>query len=110
MRQVMQKNPRYLNPKLLALCRGAPCFLNFPGCTGGEDDERPSVPCHSNSQSDGRGVGYKTHDHSAVPGCPSCHYALDCGPYTREQKEETFRNGQRRYWAWLWENQRIKVA
>jgi len=110
MRPIIQKSPRYENRKLLDLCRGAPCMLNFPGCTGGEGPDAPSVPCHSNWQSDGRGTGYKTHDHTAVPGCPSCHHQLDYGPYTREQKEETFRNAQRRWWGYLWTHNRIKVA
>lgn len=106
----MQKRPRYENRKLLDLCHRAPCMLSFPVCTGGEDDERPSVPCHSNWQSDGRGAYYKTHDYATVPGCPSCHDALDKGPYSREQKEDTFRMAQRRFWAWLWESNKIKVA
>jgi hypothetical protein len=110
-RRVMQKRPRYENRKLLDLCHGAPCCLNFPGCTGGEGTENPSVPCHSNSQSDGRGKDYKSHDHSAVPGCPNCHWHLDYGvSYTREQKEDTFRQGQRRWWSHLWENNKVKVA
>lgn len=107
----MQKHARYENRKLLDIAHGAPCFLNFPGCTGGESPDAPSVPYHSNWQSDGRGYHYKSNDHAAIPGCPSCHDVLDKGIHlTREQKEETFRIGQRRYWAWLWETKRIKVA
>jgi hypothetical protein len=30
--------------------------------------------------------------------------------YTREQKEDTFRQGQRRWWSHLWENNKVKVA
>ena len=111
MRPVMQKQPRYENRRLLDLCHGAPCVLNFPGCTGGENPDAPSVPCHSNWQSDGRGTGYKTHDHATVPGCPSCSFTLDYGAeYTREQKEEAFRMAQRRWWAYLWTHNKVKVA
>ena len=106
----MQKQEGYRNRALLDLCHGAPCFLGFVGCKGGTDPNEPSVPCHSNFQSDGRGYAYKSHDHAAVPGCPHCHWVLDYGPLTRAQKEEVFRLGQRRFWHWLWTNAKIKVA
>lgn len=111
MRPVMQKNPRYENRKLLDLCHGAPCHLNYPGCTGGTSPDASSVPCHSNTHADGRGSYYKTHDHSAVPGCPSCHHQHDHGSlYTHEQKVETHERAQKRWRDYLWRNRLIKVA
>lgn len=110
-RPVMRKDPRYQNRKLLDLCHGKPCCLNIPGCTGGTSEHAPSVPCHSNALSDGRGKDYKTHDHTAVPGCPSCHHELDYGStWTREEKKEYFRAGQRKWWAYVWQNDLVKVA
>lgn len=106
----MQKTPHYQNRRLLDLCQRAPCMLSFPGCTGGEDDNAPSVPCHDNRQKNGRGFSYKSHDHAAVPGCPSCHYQLDYGPYTREQRDEAMQKAQERWRDYVWRNQLVKVA
>lgn len=84
-----QREPRYENRALLDLARGAPCHLNYPGCTGGISQDFPSVPCHPNWLEDGKGVGLKAHDDLAVPGCPSCHFQHDTGTlYTTEQKKE----------------------
>jgi hypothetical protein len=33
----------------------------------------PSVPCHSDMLRHGRGIGHKSHDCLAIPGCPDCH-------------------------------------
>ena len=104
-----QREPRYENKALRDLCKGVPCHLNFPGCTGGTSPDNPSVPCHSNWQSDGRGYAHKSHDFATVPGCPQCHHQLDYGPYTREQREDSFRLAQRRWWAYLWMNNLIGV-
>jgi hypothetical protein len=99
-RPIMQKTPRYENRKLLDLCRGEPCELNYPGCTGGTNPDRPSVPCHPNWLEDGKGVGYKGHDHLAVPGCPDCHYQHDQGTlYTTEQKKEVHDSAHKRYFT-----------
>jgi hypothetical protein len=109
-RIVMQKDPRHEGRSYLDLTHGAPCHLNFTGCTGGTDPDAPSVPCHSNWQADGRGFSHKTHDDTVVPGCPSCHFQLDTGTlYTQEQKQETFYNGQRRWWHFLLSNKWLIV-
>jgi hypothetical protein len=109
-RPVMQKDPRYENRRLLDLCHGAPCVLNFAGCTGGTNPDEPSVPCHSDWLEDGKGVGYKAHDHTAVPGCPSCHRMLDSGGLPTEYRKRFFRAGQQKWWAYLWQNDLVKVA
>lgn len=109
MSALRQRQPRYENRALLDLCHGAPCLLNFPGCTGGTNPNSPSVPCHSNQQQDGRGVGHKTHDHATAPGCPSCSFQLDYGPYTREQKVEVFERARKAWWGYMWEAGLIAV-
>lgn len=113
MNTLRQREPRYENRRLLNLCHGAPCMLQFNGCTGGTDGERPSVPCHSNWLEDGKGVGYKAHDFTAVPGCPHCHDELDRRngtPLATSLRLEIFRNAQRRWWAYLWTNELVRVA
>jgi hypothetical protein len=57
----------------------------------------------------GRGVGHKSHDCLAVPGCPDCH-----ARFTRknlgERYEEVWRSALEQYVVWLWENRKVKVA
>lgn len=102
LRPIMQKEPRYENRRLLDLCQGAPCHLQYPGCTGGTSPDAPSVPCHDNRQEGGRGFAYKSHDHLAVPGCPSCHFQHDEGTtYTAEQKGEVMDRAQRKWLSGL---------
>jgi hypothetical protein len=111
MRPVMQKRPRYENRDLLDMCQGAPCMLNFPCCTGGVNPDAPSVPAHPNTQEEGRGLGHKSDDHGAIPGCPSCHYEYDYGThYTREEKHEFFQNGQRKWRDYQWRNRLVRIA
>jgi hypothetical protein len=105
-----QRQPRYTNRRLLDLCHNEDCYLSITGCVG-VNPEQPSVPCHSNWQEDGKGVGEKSDDDSAVPGCPPCHWQLDHGTMlTTEQKREVFREAQRRWWRHLWRTGKIRVA
>lgn len=77
-------NLRYRS--LLDLCRGQPCYLRMPGCTGGGED---TVPCHANWHEFGKGMGIKASDVYVVPGCAHCHRELDQGKaFTREQRHE----------------------
>lgn len=105
-----QREPRYENRKLLDLCRGEPCELGITGCIGGTNPDHPSVPCHPNWQEHGKGVGMKTHDHLAVPGCPPCHWQLDFGTMlTTEQKKEVFEMAHRRWLSKLLSSGRIQI-
>ena len=106
-----QREPRYVNRSLLDLCHGAPCHLNYPGCTGGDSPDFPSVPCHPNWLEDGKGVGLKAHDDLAVPGCPSCHFQHDTGTqYTTEQKKEIHQQAHKRWWRHLLNIGRVKLV
>jgi hypothetical protein len=93
------------NRKLLDIAHDAPCFLNLASDCGKDK----SVPCHSDMLRHGRGVGHKTHDCYAIPGCPACHNL-----FTREHLggdsygavwAESFEN----YVLWLWQNDKIGV-
>lgn len=111
MRPVIQKHPRYENRRLLDLCRMKPCVLNYPGCTGGTDPDKPSVPAHGNTQNEGRGVGHKSDDHSAVPACPPCHHEHDYGKnHSREEKQQRFQDGQRKWRDYQWRAGLVRVA
>jgi hypothetical protein len=61
----------------LALCRGQPCYLLVPGVAHHPPDT--VVPCHSNQQQHGKGMGIKALDIYTVPGCLYCHHELDQG-------------------------------
>jgi hypothetical protein len=90
---LLLKKPRYENRDLLDLCHDAPCFLRLEGCRSGID---PCVPCHPTSLALGRGLGYKTPDNFAVPGCPWCHLLFD----EHMSKAEALLVWQRAYPEW----------
>ena len=60
-----------------------PCMLRVPHvCQHG-----PTVPCHLNMQSMGKGMGIKAADVVAA-GCHACHYAVDNGSkLSREDRQ-----------------------
>jgi hypothetical protein len=92
--------------KLLDVAHEAPCMLllGFPGC-----GNNLSVPCHSDLLRHGRGIGSKSHDCLAVPGCPCCHQH-----FTREHLGDTYEAtwlaAMERYLVWLWRQGKVKVA
>lgn len=102
-----QRQPRFESRKLLDLCHGADCFLRIDGvCRSGVN---PSVPCHSNALKHGRGVGNKTHDCYAVPGCPECHSHFDLRLGTAERADIWLRAFE----EWVlhcWRNGLVRVA
>lgn len=93
------------NRKLLDVAHDAPCFLELAPTCG----NYPSVPCHSDSLQDGRGIGHKSNDCLAVAGCPDCH-AL----FTREHLGDDYSvkhaTSLKRYLVWMWENGKVKVV
>lgn len=100
-----QREPRYENRKLLDVAHDAPCFLILGTPCG----VHPSVPCHSDMLSHGRGVGNKSHDYFAIPGCPDCH-ALFTREHLGEHYEARWRDAYERYQDWLWRNGKLKVV
>ena len=96
----------YRNRRLLDLAHEAPCMLMIAdrGCS-----RDPSVPCHSDSLEDGRGVGHKSHDCLAVPGCPDCHGLFTRARLGREEYERVHARALKRYIVWLWENNKVKL-
>src|SRR5258706_6738858 len=92
--------------KLLDLAHDAPCFLLLETVDCGKDK---SVPCHSDLLRHGRGVGHKSHDCLAVPGCPACHAVFTRKRYGRMGYEAIWADSFERYMIWLWESGRIVV-
>ena len=76
-------------PALLA-CKGAPCYLRVSGVCLGDAGRGTVVPCHSNQQIHGKGMGIKADDRFTVPGCMACHRWLDQGPAPKDIKFSTF--------------------
>lgn len=81
--------------KMLDACRGEPCYLGVPGvCLPTSESV---VPCHSNEQQHGKGMGIKAHDEFTVPGCSACHAWLDQGPAPKEVKFGAWRAAYREW-------------
>lgn len=68
-------------------CYGQRCYLRVPGIVCAAADT--VVPCHSNQQRHGKGMGHKADDRFTVPGCMHCHHELDQGHrLTKEQRRD----------------------
>ncbi len=93
------------NRQLLDCAHDAPCFLNLCRPCG----QDPSVPCHSDLLKHGRGVGHKSPDWAAVPGCPACHRLFTRGNLGRERYEAVWLEAFERYQTWLWTEGKICV-
>lgn len=97
----------YRNRKLLDVAHDAPCFLLLGAIGCGN---HPSVPCHSDMQRHGRGVGHKSHDCLAVPGCPACHLVFTREKLGRDGYESAWIQAFERYLVWLWTEGKVKLA
>lgn len=81
---------------MLEACRGQECYLKVPGIHPHNLDS--VVPCHSNQQKHGKGMGLKARDEFTVPGCGACHAELDQG--MRFTKAEKFAIWDRAFALW----------
>lgn len=82
--------------KYLAACRGEPCYLN--ACCPWTDWADPTVvDCHSNQAKHGKAGGLKAKHEYTVPGCAPCHYWLDFGPASWEEKCAKFDDALERW-------------
>lgn len=93
--------------KLLDVAHEAPCMLQLgaPGC-----GNHPSVPCHSDQLGHGRGMGHKSHDCLAVPGCPACHVWFTRANLGREGYAQAHADALIRYTEYLWVRNLVRVA
>lgn len=103
--RMRQREPRYMNRRLLDLAHEAPCFLRL----GEPCSVHLSVPCHSDMLAHGRGLGSKSHDCLVVAGCPDCH-----AKFTREHLGDDYEFVHARalseYLVWLWSNNLVRVT
>lgn len=107
MNGLRQREDRFESRALLNLCHDVHCFLRFEGCKSGHPDW-PSVPCHPKSLALGKGVGHKTHDNFAIPGCMACHAEWD-----RMPAQDHFDVWCRAFPQWdryRWSNKLVKTA
>lgn len=77
-------------------CRGEPCYLLIPGAPS--HDRRTVVPCHSNQQAHGKGMGIKADDEKTVPGCAWCHHQIDQGSRLTKGERRQFWDDAYRRW------------
>lgn len=96
----------YRNRALLDVCHTAPCLLllGAPGC-----GSFPSVPCHSDLLRHGRGVGHKSDDVFAVPGCPPCHAIFTRAKLGKEGYEDAWLQAHERYLMWLFRSGHLTI-
>lgn len=93
------KSPREDNKHYRNLARDEDCMLRVPSvCCG---DSATTVLAHSNASADGKGMGYKSHDHCGIFSCFTCHTWLDQGRASPEEKATRFK--------WALERQAVRL-
>lgn len=88
------KDPADRSPAYRELARGRDCSLRLPSLC--RNDTSTTVLAHSNSLSDGKGMGYKGSDSRGLFACYSCHSWLDQGGATAEEKDAAYAAGMER--------------
>lgn len=89
----------YRDPALLEMAKGRHCLLRVPGmCVGATET---TVAAHSNLLKHGKGKARKADDHYSCWSCFPCHYWLDQGGASAEDKEAAFMAAHvRQVFAW----------
>lgn len=85
-------------PKLRESAKDAPHCMNCGQVNIGGN----LVLAHSNSLSDGRGIGHKSHDVLAAVLCPTCHDHADgrSGGLSKDEKRELLWRANRKTIVW----------
>ncbi len=86
--------------KMRNACRGQDCWLRIPGVCHGITEDPSVVPCHANWQEYGKGGGLKAKDEFTVPGCGLCHYWLDFGRASYDEKKSAWDRAYERWSAY----------
>lgn len=76
------------NRRLLDMAERKPCLLLVPGWCNHRIDT--TCACHSNQGIHGKAGARKADDQWSVWGCSACHWWLDFGPASQEQKNAVF--------------------
>lgn len=89
----------YRNPKLLKAAKDVPYCMYCMKTNDGT-----IVACHSNSGSDGKGMGIKAKDYRIAYMCNECHDNYDRGKLIRIEKQAIFEAAHRATIGWLFES------
>lgn len=82
------KTVAYRDPVLLEMVRGRHCLMRVPGICAGATET--TIAAHSNLLAHGKGKSRKADDCYAVACCFSCHFWLDNGMASADDKEVAF--------------------
>ena len=78
----------FVSLELRKSARGRKCQLNIPGVCN--ENRETTVWAHCNSVATNKGFGIKSHDLFGCDACSACHYWLDQGRASKEDKESYF--------------------
>jgi ferredoxin len=74
----------FRSKRLLNAAKGQSCMVQIPNVCNGNNDT--VVAAHSNQLLHGKGMGIKAHDCFIAWACSSCHYEIDQGKMSKEDK------------------------
>ena len=107
-----QREPRYLNRRLLDLAHGIDTCMNCGTFCGGCE------PAHEDTLEGGKAGGQKAHDNRHAALCHDCHVWYDSvragrdpsGVYLPHQRQEMWDRAHRRTFDVYWRRGQLKVA
>ena len=88
---LIPKKKPFRSKKIRESARGEQCTIRSPLCNF---DAETTIWAHSNSLSDGKGMGIKADDRVGAYCCSGCHRWLDEGFAKREVKDSYFKKGR----------------
>lgn len=108
---MFMKRKRIKSKKILKAVDGQPCYLQFPNICQGRSET--VVPCHSPFPEDNQGMGTKSHDWLAVPGCQDCHDFLDGrthAGFPQNTKALCYHRALKKWLEYLFDKGYIKIS
>ena len=94
----------FRSKKLLKMAKEVPyCF-----CCG-KNNDGTIVAAHSNQLRDGKGTGIKAHDFRIAYICDKCHFEIDQGKKSKDEKKELWEDSHRNTIGWLFVTGRLEV-
>jgi hypothetical protein len=83
--------PMFRSKRLLQAAQGQPCMVQIPSVCNW--DNATTVAAHSNRLLHGKGMGIKAHDCFIAWACSSCHYEIDQGKMSKEDRQFYWQQG-----------------
>jgi hypothetical protein len=87
------KRPADRNQDVRDLAMGEQCQIRLSCC---RNEPLFTVLCHTNTQTDQKGMGYKGHDSAGFFGCDACHSAIDGRKLTPNEVDARIEAAQER--------------